>query len=67
VRYLGRLDYSVLFPSAVAGIVAHLICGVTPPISVLHESFGTLTQPQLIFLSMRQRRKCPGTTPALRE
>jgi H+/Cl- antiporter ClcA len=52
VLYLGRLDYSVLFPSLVAGIVAHLVCGVTPPIPVLHESFGALTQPALISLSI---------------
>jgi H+/Cl- antiporter ClcA len=30
VLYLGRLDYGVLFPALVAGIVAHLTCGVRP-------------------------------------
>jgi len=52
VLYLGRLDYSVLFPSLVAGIVAHLVCGVKAPVAVLHESFGALNQPELIFLSI---------------
>jgi H+/Cl- antiporter ClcA len=31
VLYLGRIDYSVLFPALVAGIVGHLACGVRPP------------------------------------
>src|ERR1051325_2474097 len=31
VLYLGRIDYTVIFPALVAGIVAHLACGVRPP------------------------------------
>jgi H+/Cl- antiporter ClcA len=31
VLYLGQIDYSVIFPALVAGIVAHLVCGVQPP------------------------------------
>src|SRR5499427_7246868 len=31
VLYLGQIDYSVIFPALVAGIVAHLVCGVRPP------------------------------------
>jgi H+/Cl- antiporter ClcA len=31
VLYLGKIDYSVIFPALVAGIVAHLVCGVRPP------------------------------------
>jgi H+/Cl- antiporter ClcA len=31
VLYLGRLDYAVIFPALVAGIVGHLACGVHPP------------------------------------
>jgi H+/Cl- antiporter ClcA len=31
VLYLGRIDYSVIFPALVAGIVAHLTCGVHAP------------------------------------
>jgi H+/Cl- antiporter ClcA len=52
VLYLGRLDYSVLFPSLMAGIVAHLVCGVKAPVPALHESFGALNQPELILLSI---------------
>jgi H+/Cl- antiporter ClcA len=39
VLYLGRIDYSVLFPALVAGIAAHLACGVRPPFPVF-ESVG---------------------------
>lgn len=35
VLYLGRIDYSVIFPALVAGIVGHLACGVRPPFAVL--------------------------------
>jgi H+/Cl- antiporter ClcA len=52
VLYLGRMDYSLLFPSLVAGIIAHLVCGVTPPVAVLRESFGALNQPELVLLSI---------------
>lgn len=31
VLYLGRIDYTVIFPAMVSGIVAHLVCGVRPP------------------------------------
>jgi H+/Cl- antiporter ClcA len=31
VLYLGRIEYSVIFPALVAGIVGHLTCGVRPP------------------------------------
>ena len=31
VLYLGRIEYPVLFPCLVAGIVAHLVCGVERP------------------------------------
>lgn len=30
VLYLGRIEYPVLFPCIVAGIVAHLVCGTNP-------------------------------------
>jgi H+/Cl- antiporter ClcA len=39
VLYLGRIDYSVLFPALVAGIAAHLACGVRPPFPVF-DSVG---------------------------
>jgi H+/Cl- antiporter ClcA len=37
VLYLGRIDYSVLFPALVAGIAAHLACGVRPPFPVFQS------------------------------
>jgi H+/Cl- antiporter ClcA len=52
VLYLGRLDYTVLFPAMMAGIVAHLVCGFKPPLPVLNESLGTLSQLDLIFLAV---------------
>ena len=42
VLYLGRLDYEVIFPALVAGIVAHLACGVDPPFPALQDSLGGL-------------------------
>lgn len=35
VLYLGRIEYPVLFPCLVAGIVAHLVCGVRAPVPTL--------------------------------
>src|SRR6185369_8657299 len=35
VLYLGRIDYTVIFPALVAGIVGHLVCGVRPPFPAL--------------------------------
>ncbi len=52
VLYLGRIDYGVLFPCLVSGIVAHLVCGVSPPVPVLHESFGALSRTELVLLSI---------------
>jgi hypothetical protein len=39
VLYIGRIDYSVIFPALVAGIVAHLVCGLEPPFPALQEAF----------------------------
>lgn len=36
VLYLGRIEYPVLFPCLVAGIVAHVVCGVRAPVPALH-------------------------------
>ena len=40
VLYLGRIEYAVLFPCLVSGIVAHLVCGVAPRFRSLHESIA---------------------------
>jgi H+/Cl- antiporter ClcA len=36
VLYLGRIEYPVLFPCLLAGIVAHLVCGASAPVPLLH-------------------------------
>ena len=52
VLYLGRIEYPVLFPCLVAGIIAHLVSGVSPPVPALHESIGALSQTNLVILSI---------------
>jgi H+/Cl- antiporter ClcA len=43
VLSLGSIEYGLLFPCLVSGIVAHLVCGASAPVPVLH--------PDLVFLS----------------
>lgn len=52
VLYLGRLDYSVLFPALVAGIVGHLACGVKAPFPALHETLAGMSQVKFILVSI---------------
>jgi H+/Cl- antiporter ClcA len=52
VLYLGRIEYPALFPCLVAGIIAHLVCGVSAPIPALHPSFGRLGGLDLLVLSV---------------
>ena len=52
VLYLGRLDYSVIFPAMVAGIVAHLACGTRPPFPELQASFGAVSQVTIILIAL---------------
>lgn len=52
VLYLGRLDYTVIFPALVAGIVGHLACGSTPPFPLLHDAFGDAGQVRIILTSI---------------
>ena len=52
VLYLGRIEYPVLFPCLVAGIIAHLASGVSPRVPVLPEGIGTLGQTNLVMLSI---------------
>jgi len=40
VLYLGQIDYTVIFPALVAGIVAHLACGVRPPFPAIQSVFA---------------------------
>jgi H+/Cl- antiporter ClcA len=52
VLYLGRIEYEVLFPCLVAGIVAHLVCGVAPPVPALHESLASMGKTELVATSI---------------
>jgi H+/Cl- antiporter ClcA len=50
VLYLGWIDYSVIFPALVAGIVGHLACGVRPPFPALQESLADSGQVKTILI-----------------
>ena len=52
VLYLGRLDYSVIFPALVAGIVGHLACGVHPFVPVPQGAFAGTGQVRVILISL---------------
>ena len=52
VLYLGRIEYAVLFPCLVSGIVAHLVCGVQAPVPGLLGGIGTLGHSELVGLSI---------------
>lgn len=52
VLYLGRIEYPVLFPCLVAGIVAHLVCGTTAPVPALHEDLSLLGQRTIVPLAI---------------
>jgi H+/Cl- antiporter ClcA len=52
VLYLGRIDYTVIFPALVAGIVAHLVCGVKPPFPSLQAPFADTSQVKTILIML---------------
>src|SRR3954453_17197734 len=52
VLYLGRIDYTVIFPALVAGIVAHLVCGVRPPFPALQTAFADTRQVKTILIML---------------
>ena len=52
VLYLGKIEYSVLFPCLVSGIVAHLVCGVRAPVPALSDSLASFRQPEVVVLSI---------------
>jgi H+/Cl- antiporter ClcA len=52
VLYLGQIDYSVIFPALVAGIVGHLACGVHPPFPALQTAFGDTRQVRTILITL---------------
>jgi len=52
VLYLGRIEYAVLFPCLVSGIVAHLVCGVSAPVPALHSDLSVLEQKTIVPLAI---------------
>ena len=52
VLYLGRIEYAVLFPSLLAGIVGHLVCGARAPVPALHDVASALTSGELLCLAL---------------
>src|SRR5262245_25302370 len=52
VLYLGSIDYSVIFPALVAGIVGHLACGVRPPFPVLQGSVEDPEQVKTVLIML---------------
>jgi H+/Cl- antiporter ClcA len=52
VLYLGRIEYPVLFPCLVAGIVAHLVCGASAPVPTIHEDLSLLGQSTIVPLAI---------------
>src|SRR4051812_1823362 len=52
VLYLGRIDYSVIFPALIAGIVGHLACGVRPPFPALQQVVGDVGQVKTILIML---------------
>jgi H+/Cl- antiporter ClcA len=52
VLYLGRIEYPVLFPCLVAGIVAHLVCGVSAPVPALHGDLSLLEHRAIVPLTI---------------
>jgi chloride channel protein, CIC family len=52
VLYLGRIDYTVIFPALVAGIVGHLACGVRPPFPPLHDAVAGMGQVEMVLVSL---------------
>ena len=52
VLYLGRIEYPVLFPCLVAGIVAHLVCGTSPPVPALHGDLSALGHRTMVPLTI---------------
>jgi len=52
VLYLGRIEYAVLFPCLVSGIVAHLVCGVQAPVPAHLGGLGSFGHSELVGLSI---------------
>jgi H+/Cl- antiporter ClcA len=51
VLYMGRIEYSVLFPCLLSGIVAHLVCGTVPLVPAVNNP-GVLSSTQWLLYSI---------------
>jgi H+/Cl- antiporter ClcA len=52
VLYLGRIEYAVLFPCLMAGIVAHLVCGGAAPVPALHADILSWAPAELLLVTL---------------
>jgi chloride channel protein, CIC family len=52
VLYLGRIEYPVLFPCLVAGIVSHLVCGTHAPVPALPDDMPVLGHRTIVPLAI---------------
>jgi H+/Cl- antiporter ClcA len=52
VLYLGHLEYALLFPCLVSGIVAHFASGVRSPAPAFHDALAGIGRPQMFLLSI---------------
>ena len=52
VLYLGRIEYPVFFPCLVAGIVAHLVCGASPPVAAVQADVALLGHGTVVPLAI---------------
>ncbi len=52
VLYLGQLDYAVIFPAMVAGIVGHLVCGVRAPFPPMLHGLEGVGDAHALLLSL---------------
>ncbi|MDA1082390.1 MAG: chloride channel protein [Gemmatimonadetes bacterium] len=52
VLYLGKIDYGVIFPALIAGIVAHLVCGTSPPFGDLPDVLASIGQFKMIMVAL---------------
>jgi len=52
VLSLGSIEYGLLFPCLVSGIVAHLVCGVKAPVPALHADLSLLGKTTMVPLAI---------------
>jgi len=53
VLYLGRIEYSVMFPAILAGIISHVTCGYQPFLPIFHgDVLASMHQTDWILYAM---------------